>query len=279
MRSYERGRAKSGIVVPPLYFPLQNIGAHLRTVWARGYSFMGQTRMGITPTGADDPLLELSELSISGEDLQGTLLKVVELARRYGDADMASITMLVDGRPTTAVYTHDDAPRIDASQYETGSGPCLDAYRHQVVYRIDDTNSDPRWPSFTRDAAAHGVLSSLSIPINAKEEGLGALNLYAFRPAAFDEDSASRLARFSTHAGVVLSNARAYRVSLERGENLNRAMDSRATIDIATGILMASGGRSPQDAFQMLVSASQRENRKLREIAAEIVERTTQRDD
>lgn len=234
--------------------------------------------MGTTPTGAEDALLELSELSVSAEELHGTLLKVAGLARRYSGADMASITMLVDGKPTTAVYTHEDAPRIDASQYETGSGPCLDAYRHQVVYRIDDCASDPRWPTFTGDAAARGILSCLSIPINAGEEGLGALNLYSRRHCGFDEESAGRLARFSTHAGVVLSNARAYRVSVERGENLSRAMDSRATIDIATGILMATGGRSPDAAFQMMVSASQRENRKLRDIAAEIVERTTRRE-
>ena len=36
---------------------------------------------------------------------------------------------------------------------------------------------------------------------------------------------------------------------------------------------MAGGGRSPDEAFQVLVRASQRENRKLRDIAAEIVER------
>jgi GAF domain-containing protein len=238
---------------------------------------MGQI-MGTTPTGGEDALLELSQLSASGEDLHGTLLKVADLARRYAGADMASITMLVDGRPTTAVYTDEDAPVIDASQYETGSGPCLDAYRHQVVYRIDDCAADPRWPTFTGDAAARGVLSSLSIPINAGEEGLGALNLYARRRCAFDDESAGRLAQFSTHAGVVLANARAYRVSVERGENLSRAMDSRATIDIATGILMASGGCSPEAAFQMLVSASQRENRKLRDIAAELVERTARRE-
>ena len=36
---------------------------------------------------------------------------------------------------------------------------------------------------------------------------------------------------------------------------------------------MVGGGRSPDEAFQVLVRASQRENRKLRDIAAEIVER------
>jgi transcriptional regulator with GAF, ATPase, and Fis domain len=235
--------------------------------------------MAIEWEPVEDPLLELVGLSSSEDDLEGTLLKVLELARRHAGADMASVTMLVEGNPTTAVYTDAEAPVIDRSQYETGSGPCLDAYRHQVVYRIDSTLDELRWPTFSRDAAAHGILSSLSIPINAGREGLGALNLYARRTGAFDEDSASELARFATHAGAVLANNGAYREMRHQSENLARAMDSRATIDIATGILMAGGGHSQEKAFQMLVSASQRENRKLRDIAAEIVERTARRED
>ena len=60
-------------------------------------------------------------------------------------------------------------------------------------------------------------------------------------------------------------------------ENLTQAIKSRETIDHAVGILMATGGISPQDAFQILVRASQRENRKLREVAEEIVTRTIER--
>jgi AmiR/NasT family two-component response regulator len=50
-------------------------------------------------------------------------------------------------------------------------------------------------------------------------------------------------------------------------------MESRATIEQAKGILIAQSHVSPDEAFQLLVRASQRENRKLREIAAEIVDR------
>jgi AmiR/NasT family two-component response regulator len=41
---------------------------------------------------------------------------------------------------------------------------------------------------------------------------------------------------------------------------------------------MAGGGRSPDEAFQVLVRASQRENRKLRTIAEEIVHGARQRE-
>jgi AmiR/NasT family two-component response regulator len=56
-------------------------------------------------------------------------------------------------------------------------------------------------------------------------------------------------------------------------DHLTEAMESGATIEQAKGILMAAGGRSPDDAFNILVRASQRENRKLRDLALEIVQR------
>ena len=52
---------------------------------------------------------------------------------------------------------------------------------------------------------------------------------------------------------------------------------ARESIDHAVGIVMSHGGRTPKDAFEILVRASQRENRKLREIAEEIVARTIER--
>jgi AmiR/NasT family two-component response regulator len=60
-------------------------------------------------------------------------------------------------------------------------------------------------------------------------------------------------------------------------ENLNQAMQSRSAIDQAVGVMLSGGGHTPDEAFQMLVRASQRENRKLREIAEEIVQSAVDR--
>lgn len=75
----------------------------------------------------------------------------------------------------------------------------------------------------------------------------------------------------------MLVNAHVYWDARELSEGLQRAMRTRASIERAIGILMANGGCSPQDAFQLLVRVSQRENRKLRDIAAEMVERVGNR--
>ena len=53
---------------------------------------------------------------------------------------------------------------------------------------------------------------------------------------------------------------------------LATALDSRDTIGQAKGVLIVTFGCSPDEAFQLLRTQSQRENRKLVDVAAEIVD-------
>ncbi len=78
---------------------------------------------------------------------------------------------------------------------------------------------------------------------------------------------------FAAYSAFVLTNAQVYWDARNLNENLNQAMQSRAMNGHAAGIVMASGGKNSQEAFQVLVKAPQRQNRKLREVAAEIVAR------
>src|SRR3954464_15441120 len=98
------------------------------------------------------------------ESLDGNLRQVAALAvRNVPGADFAGITLLRAGRPTTAVFTDPASPEIDAAQYETGEGPCLDAFRQNRMFSVEDTRTERRWPTFASVAAEHGVLSTLSL--------------------------------------------------------------------------------------------------------------------
>jgi GAF domain-containing protein len=217
----------------------------------------------------------MSRFFVGDATLQDTLHRVSELAcAAVSSADMVGITMLVEGRPRTAVFTDDTAPQIDAAQYESGVGPCLDAFRYQQVFRIDDMEKDKQWPAFSEAAGAHGIQSSLSLPLLARHEGVGALNLYARSTAGFSDDDVQIGLQFATQAAIVLANAQAYWDAHQLGQDMAEAMKSRATIEQAKGILMGAQRCSADEAFHILVRASQRENRKLRDMAAEIVART-----
>jgi GAF domain-containing protein len=130
---------------------------------------------------------------------------------------------------------------------------------------------DERWPAFSQLAAGHGVRSVMSMPLVANHEGVGALNFCSRVPKAFSDDEARVAAQFAAQAAIVLANTQAYWDARELSQQLNEALKSRATIEQAKGILMGAQRCGPDEAFEILVRASQRENRKLRDIAANIV--------
>src|SRR5256885_1817918 len=118
-----------------------------------------------------------------------------------------------------------------------------------------------------------GALSSLSIPlaIDQDEQISGALNIYARRPDAFDEDSRSVATRFAPYAAVAAGNLYAYQSARDMAENLQTALQSRAIIDQAKGVLIERYKLTPDQAFQLLAQASMNANRKVRDIADELV--------
>jgi GAF domain-containing protein len=206
------------------------------------------------------------------EPLGDTLGQVSHLAVRALAADVAGLTLLYpDGRARTAVATADIARVVDQAQYDADRGPCLHAFREGATTRVDDTELDERWPEFAARALEEGVRSSLSLPLLTDGQGIGALNLYSAHPRHFSDEDETQGAIFAAEASVALANAQAYWEQAERAEGLAAAMQSRAVIEQAKGVIIATTGVDEEEAFEILRQQSQFQNRKLREIAVDIV--------
>ncbi|HVB05274.1 MAG TPA: GAF and ANTAR domain-containing protein [Acidimicrobiales bacterium] len=220
-----------------------------------------------------DVVRSLATAAPGEESFDLTLQQVVDLAcASVAGCSMAGITLLERSGPTTTVATSAVAASVDAFQYRVNAGPCLDAYRRQITNRIDSTDSEERWPEFCREAAANGVHAVLSYPLVVGGDGIGALNLYSATEHGFDDRAARSGAVFASHAAVTLANARAFWRTDELRRHLEDALQSRGVIDQAKGILIAQEGYSPERAFEVLKRASQRSNRKVHDLALEIVE-------
>jgi len=217
-------------------------------------------------------LAALSRFFVSDSTMQETLDRVADLCRQaVPAAAFVGITMMVEHQPRTAVFTDPASPEIDQSQYEIDEGPCLDAFRAGVINRIFDTLDDGPWPAFRAAAVDHGIRSTLSLPLSIERRNVGALNLYSPVPYGFSTRDEENAAQFAGHAAVVLANANAYWDARQLSERLDQAMQARAVIEQAKGVLMGAQHCTADEAFDLLVKASQRENIKLRDIAARIV--------
>jgi GAF domain-containing protein len=231
---------------------------------------------------SDSPLTEslsaLSRFFVGDGTFVETLERVTELCVRAIDAaDLAGLTMIVEGRRRTAVFTDLLAPEIDQAQYESGRGPCLHAFETGETQQIDSTITEQRWPEFCRSAATYGVHSTLSFPMSVDKRPLGAMNVYSRRERGFAERDREIGVLFAEQAAIVLANAQAYWDARDLNVRLGDAMEHRSIIDQAKGILMATQGCDADAAFELLVKASQRENTKLRDVATRIVSGTVQR--
>src|SRR5215207_4665777 len=156
-------------------------------------------------------LAELSTFLVSDHSIADTLTRVTVLAvEALPPAMFAGMTMMVDDRVTTQAFTDPTSPEIDQAQYESGHGPCLDAFRNGSTIIVESLAHDDRWPEFAAAAIAHGVRSTLSLPLLAGQTSVGALNFYAAADRAFGEPETQVGGLFAAQATVVLVNAQAY---------------------------------------------------------------------
>lgn len=163
--------------------------------------------------------------------------------------------------------SNDLAQRVDALMVELGEGPGLDAALEHQTIRVSNLSLEQRWPAFAGRAVALGVRSALSFQLFVQADNLGALNLYATAPGAFTDESEHVGLLFATHAAVAYAENQRY-------EHLSHAIETRDLIGQAVGILMERYDLDPPRAFAALARLSQQSNRKLREIAADVVSGT-----
>jgi len=114
----------------------------------------------------------------------------------------------------------------------------------------------------------------MSLPLPVQGTSIGALNIYSRTPDAFDDTSVEIGSTVAGYVAVAVANARDFSQAAAVAEQMRAAMGSRATIEQAKGILVSQRGCTPEDAFDILVRASKNANRKLREIAESLVEKS-----
>ena len=107
------------------------------------------------------------------------------------------------------------------------------------------------------------------------EKTLGALNLYSRSAHAFGPDKRGLARDFARQASTALTLVarRARQQALE--DQLRDALATRAVIDQALGIIMGQQRITSKDAFAMLRETSQAQNRKLAEVAVDLIETVT----
>ena len=218
-------------------------------------------------------LKRMVALPADDEVVNGALRLVVALAQAtVCGADGVSISLRRHGTLSTVAASDQVILAMDAGQYETGEGPCVDASVKGRRFHAEVLDIETRWPAFTPKALALGINSILSSPLEASKIPVGALNIYSRTTSAFavkDQDLASVFAR---EASVILSDARVDMTDQQLDDRMSQALRNRELISQAQGVIMHRDGIGEDLAYTKLRRDSLRNGRPLHDRAQEVVD-------
>lgn len=215
---------------------------------------------------------ELAQLVVSDNSLESVMSAIAEVGKRLlPSAREVSVTFVRGGKAETVASTGDLARLMDERQYEADEGPCLIAAVTGEVVALPDAGGAEEFPRFAAAARENGVGSSLSVPVRLPDPISAGLNLYSGEREGFSEQDLELARALAAYAAVALANTHLFESQKRVAEHLERALATRGVIDQAKGILMGQRRCSADEAFQILVEVSQQTNRKLRDVAEELV--------
>ena len=208
--------------------------------------------------------------------LDGALRLVVALAQLVVQrADGVSISLNRHGRLMTVAATDQTVSSMDAGQYESGQGPCIDAAANGRWFYAESISDESRWPDFTPKALDLGINAILSTPLLlTRDRPVGAINMYSRTAEAFADRDQEIASTFATEASLILSDAGVEASEDDVTSRLAESLRVREVIAQAQGVLMDREAVSSDGAYAMLRRSALTEGRTFAELAAEVVAST-----
>lgn len=149
-----------------------------------------------------------------------------------------------------------------------GTSPGWEAFKHGGKEYSADLTTESRYGSYPAAMVARTPIRSvLSFGLWLHERPLGVLTLYSHRRDAFGTCAQSRAALLVDHATIAIEVA----TMADRAEHLRAALATNRSIGAAVGILAERHHVTPEHAFDLLRVISQRSNRRLADLAEELV--------
>ena len=212
-------------------------------------------------------MAELARASAAPRSVEDVLSDVTTAAMELvPGTDAAGVLLVAKGGKFQSLAGTSDLPHeLDELQMTFNEGPCVEAALDELIVRTDDFRSESRWPSYSAAVVKIGVLSGLSFKLYTSDRNAGALNLFAFKPNAFDSEDETTGVVLAAHAAAAILASR-------HGEQLQSALSTRDRIGQAKGIIMERFGIDDVQAFEMLRRLSQDSNTRLIDVAQRVID-------
>jgi hypothetical protein len=172
--------------------------------------------------------------------------------------------------PLATAASHPDLAEVTDRQLSRGHGPVFDVVRERRVLTSDDILAETRWPESMSDMLRRGVRCFTTTP-HLNPPVLVTLTLYGVTPKALGHGRHALASLLIAQGTAAVSNSQQYDDVHRTAVQLQEAVEARAIVDQAKGILMHALGCDADEAFTEMRRISQTRHVKLTALAQRIV--------
>jgi hypothetical protein len=193
--------------------------------------------------------------------------------------DGAGVTVMTSPTVRDTVHATDRvAGELEEWQLTYGQGPCLDAFTGGgpvLVADLHSAESAARWPVFTPAALDSGAHAVFALPLQVGAIRVGVLDLYRTTPGRLSPHELADALAFADTAGMLLLDtaAGAQPDTADLAWQRDDPTAHQAQVHQATGMILAQLGISATAAFARLRAYAYAHDRRLGDVARDIVER------
>jgi hypothetical protein len=224
----------------------------------------------------ESPYSLVDQILFEEISLPEVLSRVTEVAQKVTNSQGAGIILARHGRPPLAqssdllvVATDPVAEQIETRQLDTSHGPSIWVFEHGRPLLVHRNSNSPDHPlSDLLEATRYETM--WTYPIRARGAVVATLDFFLTSQVPPPLPNLRELLR---RVETVIANATAFATLNTINRHLHDALETRDIIGQAKGILMSTHHIGVDEAFKMLVRASQASNRKLRDVAIDVIRR------
>ena len=238
------------------------------------------------PAGTPPILIDLVSGAGSLEESLNLLCAAAmdHVVRTAGSDVGCGVVLRQHKRSPAMTGTSDEVVALLDWEQEAAEGPVVDVLSGGHPVSVLQRNGDFRWQQYSSQLQVAGFGSALAIRLRLEASPVGvpgagsepgqataALAFFAQDEKAFPLQVIAEARSFAVLAARSLQMAMGLHSVRSLAADLRSALDSRTSINVACGVIMAQNRCSYQEAFAILAKASSHRNIKVRRVAEDIL--------
>jgi GAF domain-containing protein len=217
-------------------------------------------------------LSEFSAKLLTSYDIDAVLQDLMELLRDVLGLDGAGVAVVQDGQLEFVTAVPPRLAELEKTQLEHQSGPCVEAWTSSRVVAITDLQTEcDRWPKYCAAAERLGMASVAGIPMRLTGDAFGAVSLYGAGPREWPQEDIAAASVMADMATNYLVNASQLRQQDQLNAQLQTALESKAIIEQAKGIVANDHNTTVAQAFRLIRTHARNHNVTVKSVAEAIV--------